>query len=119
MVQTLRTGARKTVRTGGSDARFLSTGHLIYSVGGIVFAAPFDVGAAELRGEAVPVVEGVRRSASGVLLLAVSDSGVLAYQPGPAGADRGLRGLAIGDRSGTIKNIAVAAGGVHPRARVA
>jgi serine/threonine-protein kinase len=108
VVQTLRTGARKTVRTGGSDARFLSTGHLIYSVGGIVFAAPFDVGAAELRGEAVPVVEGVRRSRSGVLLLAVSDSGVLAYQPGPAGADRGLRGLAIGDRSGTIKNLAVA-----------
>ncbi len=101
VVQTLRTGARKTVLERGSDARFVSSGHLIYAVDGIVFAAPFDLRSAELRGEGVPVVEGVRRSTSGVLLLAVSDSGALAYQPGPAGTERGLRGLAIGDRGGT------------------
>ena len=118
MVQTLRTGARKTVRTGGSDARFLSTGHLIYSVGGIVFAAPFDVGAAELRGEAVPVVEGVRRCTSGVLLLAVSDSGVLAYQPGPAGADQGFADSRLVTAPAPSRTCRCR-GGVHPRARVA
>ena len=87
VVQSLRTGERKTMLQGGSDARFVSTGHLIYAVGGIVFAVPFDPRGLELRGDAVSVVEGVRRSSSGALQLAVSDSGALVYLPGPTGAD--------------------------------
>ena len=56
VVQSLRTGERKTVLEGGSDARFVSTGHLIYAVGGVVFAARFDLDTRELRG-----VRGTRR----------------------------------------------------------
>ena len=41
VVESLRTRERKTVLEGGSNARYVRTGHLIYAVGGIVFAAPF------------------------------------------------------------------------------
>jgi serine/threonine-protein kinase len=107
VVQSLRTGERKTVLDGGSDARFVSTGHLIYGVGGIVFAAPFDPVARELRGAAVPVVQGVRRGTSGAMQLAVSDSGALVYLPGPTGTTQALRRLAIGDRAGNITGLPV------------
>ncbi len=107
VVQSLRTGERKTVLEGGSDARYVSTGHLIYAVGGIVFAAPFDLESRELRGAGVPVVEGVRRGTSGALQLDVSDAGTLSYMPGPTGVDQGLRGLAMADRSGTITRLTV------------
>ena len=107
VVQSLRTGERKTILEGGSDARFVRTGHLIYGVGGILFAVPFDLASRELRGAAVPVVEGVRRGTSGVLQLAVSDAGALAYMPGPITTDPALRGLAFGDRSGTITRLTV------------
>ena len=107
VVQSLRTGERKTVLEGGSDARFVSTGHLIYGVAGVVFAAPFDLDNRELRGVAVPVVEGVRRGNSGAMQLAVSDAGALLYLPGPTGAGHVSRGLAFGDRSGAITRVTV------------
>ena len=34
VAQSVVTGERTTLITGGSDARFLSTGHLVYAVGG-------------------------------------------------------------------------------------
>jgi Tol biopolymer transport system component/tRNA A-37 threonylcarbamoyl transferase component Bud32 len=107
VVQSLRTGERKTILEGGSDARFVSTGHLIYAVGGILFAAPFDPNIRELQGAAVPVVEGVRRGTSGALQLAVSNAGALIYMPGPTRTDQALRGLAIGDRVGAITRVTV------------
>ena len=106
VVQSLRTGERKTVVEGGSGARYLSTGHLIYMVGGVVFAAPFDLDRRELRREAVPVVEGVRRWLSGEMQLTVSDSGTLVYVPGPTGSQI-VRRLAIGDRAGNITGLPV------------
>ena len=105
VVESLRTGERKTVLERGSDARYVRTGHLVYVVGGIVFAAPFDLERRELRGPAVPVVEGVRRGTSGALHLAISDAGALAYAPGPIDTDQALRGLAVGDRSGRITRL--------------
>ena len=42
VVQSLRSGARKMVIAGGSDARYLPTGHIAYMMGGIVFAVRFD-----------------------------------------------------------------------------
>jgi eukaryotic-like serine/threonine-protein kinase len=106
VVQSLRTGERKTVLEGGSGARYVRTGHLIYAVGGVVFAAPFDLDRRELRGEAVPVVEGVRRWVSGEMQLTVSDSGTLVYLPGPTGSQT-VRRLAIGDRAGNITGLPV------------
>ena len=107
VVQSLRTGERQTVLEGGSNARFVSTGHLIYAVGGVVFAAPFDLATRQLRGVAVPIVEGVRRGTSGAMQFAVSDSGALVYLSGPSGNPQALRHLAIGDRTGKVTEVPV------------
>ena len=38
---------RKIVIDGGSDGRYLPTGHLVYALGGTLFAVPFDAGRLE------------------------------------------------------------------------
>ena len=63
VTQSLRSGERKTLVDGGSDARYVPTGHLVYAVGGIVFAVPMDLRRLEVTGGPVPIVEGVRRAA--------------------------------------------------------
>src|SRR5262249_28139873 len=42
VVQSLRGGKRTVVLPGGSDARYLPTGHLIYALDDALFAVPFD-----------------------------------------------------------------------------
>jgi hypothetical protein len=84
---------------GGADARYLESGHLLYSVGGTAYVVPFDLKALAVRGTAVPVVAGVRRAASGsngATQLAVSATGTMAYVPGPATLAT-ARGLVLGD----------------------
>ena len=117
VVQSMQTGERRTILDGGSDARVLSTGHLIYAMGGVVFAVPFDLETAEPRGVAFPVVEGVRRGTSGALQLAVSNAGSLVYMPGPTGSNQALRGLAFGDRAGNITRLPVPPGAYLSSAR--
>ena len=43
VVQSLTSGERKTLFEGGSDARYLPTGHIVYAVGGSLFAVAFDL----------------------------------------------------------------------------
>ena len=62
VVQSLTSGERTTLIEGGSDARYVPTGHLVYAVGGRVFAVAFDVQRLEVKGGPVPMVEGVRRA---------------------------------------------------------
>ena len=62
VAQSLKTGERHVIIDGGSDARYLSTGHLVYAQGGLLFATPFDPGRLSTSGGRVPIVEGVRRS---------------------------------------------------------
>src|SRR5207244_1793020 len=61
VAQSLKTGARKTLVEGGTDGRYVETGHIVYAVGGTLFAVPFDVATLAVKAGAVPVVEGVRR----------------------------------------------------------
>ena len=65
VVQTLGSGERKTVVERGSHARYLSTGHIVYVLGGVLFAAPFDERRLQVSGRAVPVVDGIMRGDSG------------------------------------------------------
>ena len=95
VVQSLATGARKTILEGGLHARYLPTGHLAYFVDGTLLAAPFDVERLEVVGPAVPVIEGVRGlgvfgSSASSAHWAVSDGGTLVYVPGPVGAGEQL-----------------------------
>ena len=65
VVQSLESRERKTVFEGGSAARYIPTGHLLYARGGTIFAVPFDVSRSRVSGQAVVVVPGVRRTAVG------------------------------------------------------
>ena len=107
VVQSLKSGARKTLLK-GSDARYLSSGHLVYAVGNVLFAAPFDPAREELTGQPVPVVEGVQRGAfagfeSGVAQFSVSSTGSLAFVPAPAPGALDRRTLAFIDGQGGVE----------------
>jgi Tol biopolymer transport system component len=104
VVQSIKSGARKVIVDGGSDARYLTTGHIVYAVGGTVYAVPFDLRTLKTTGVAFPVLEGVRRAfvgATGIADFAVSANGTLAYAPGPAGLAGGA-GLALLDWAGEL-----------------
>jgi serine/threonine-protein kinase len=64
VVQRIRSGERKVLVRGGYFAGYVPTGHLVYVHEGRMLAAPFDVERLELRGQAVPVVEGIATSES-------------------------------------------------------
>jgi hypothetical protein len=106
-VHELPSGTRKTLIDGGSHARYLPSGHIVYAVGRVLFAAPFDVQREEMTGAGIPVVEGVRRGAfagieSGVAQFSVSDSGSLVYAPA-ATQVASRRNLVVLDRKGNIE----------------
>ena len=86
VAHSLESGEQHTIIEGGSDARYLPTGHLVYASGGVLFAAPFDATRAQLEGPGVPVVSGVRRASPGIgsAHYALSSAGTLVYIPGPA-----------------------------------
>ena len=106
VVQSLKTAERKTLITGGSDARYVPTGHLVYVVGGVAFAVPFDLQHLAVTGGPVPIVEGVKRSLTGNYAnthLAISSTGLLVYVPGPALTTSGQSDLALIERTGTVQ----------------
>ena len=75
VAQSLDTGERTVLINGGRDARYVSTGHLVYALGDALLAVPFDVGARRVTGGAVPLVEGVN-TFTGNLAAAVGNFGV-------------------------------------------
>ena len=87
VVQSLESGERKILWEGGSDARYVPTGHLVYALEDVLFALPFDLASLEVLGGPVPIVEGVRRAGELATNTAsanygFSDRGTLIYIPG-------------------------------------
>src|SRR5262249_30693435 len=101
VVQPIPHGDRKVILRGGFDAHYISSGHLIYSVGGDVRAVAFDPGRLEMKGAPVQVIEGVRRTGS-YSLLSISDRGSLIFVPGDAGTAVTRTVLALADQSGKL-----------------
>jgi serine/threonine-protein kinase len=104
VVQSLKTSERKTLVSGGSDGRYVPTGHIVYALGGVLFAVPFDLQHLNVTSGPVPIVEGVSRSntgSTGVAHFSVSSTGSLVFVPGPASALSGQFGLALIDRNGS------------------
>ena len=90
VVQSLDSGTRQTLFTGGTDVRYVPTGHLVYALRGSVMAVTFDAGSLSIKGTAVPLVDGVWRSQaalSSAAHFAVSSTGTLAYVPPPSGTE--------------------------------
>ena len=91
-VLSLETKEQKTLLADGRQAHYLPTGHLVYELTGTgnLMAVPFDLARLEVTGEPVPIVEGVRHTATGFVDYAVSQEGTLVYVPGQAGAEHSL-----------------------------
>jgi serine/threonine-protein kinase len=113
VVQSLKSGERKTLIEGGSDGRYVPTGHLVYATGGTLLAVPFDVTQLEVKGGPTPMVEGVLRSlgaVTGTAQFSVSTSGSLTYVPGPVGAGGLQMRLAWIDRRGRVEPLPLPVG---------
>ena len=81
----LATGERTTILTGGSDARYLPTGHLVYALGTGLFAVGFDADSLTVGAGPVLMIDGVFRTGRGPAAsanYAVSDDGTLFYVSG-------------------------------------
>ena len=109
------TGERKTLISGGSEPRYLSSGHLLYARGGTLFAAPFDLKRLAVSGTGVPVLEGVARSilgrtSSGFAQADVSANGSLIYAPGPVSPASERPRLTVVDRAGSVTELKVPPG---------
>src|SRR5262245_360878 len=124
LVQSLKSGERKILVEGGSDARYFPTGHLVYALGGTLFALPFDEKRLQVTGGAAPILDGVARanlsaSNAGTAQFSVSNTGSLIYRPGPAGAFvRSSEGRVLGlaDRKGNLDILKLPPGSYeHPR----
>jgi hypothetical protein len=91
VVQSLVAGTREVVVEKGRDARYLPSAHLVYGIGGVVYAARFDRNSRRVSGGAVPIVEGVSMvpdaiADNGAVQFAGADAGTLAYIAGNVGS---------------------------------
>ncbi len=89
-VQSLDTGHRKPLLEGGSDARYVPTGHLVFAREARLLAVPFDLERLEVTGREVPVLDGISHTIytglsdreTGAAQFSFSATGLLAYGPG-------------------------------------
>ena len=105
VVHSLETDEREVVLSGGSDARYVSTGHIVFVRGDDLLAIPFDLASTTVSGGPVPLASGFVRASrdqTGTGHFDLSDNGSLVYV---ANFRRTLtlpqRGLVWVDRSGT------------------
>jgi serine/threonine-protein kinase len=105
VVQSLKSSEQKLLIDGGSDARYVPTGHIVYALSGSLYAVPFDAQRLEVNGAALPIVEGVSRDSGGVAGVAnfsFSSTGSLVYVPGPVSATA-LLDIGLMDRKGKVE----------------
>jgi len=78
------TGERKRILEGASTAKYVNSGHLLFSRSGVLYIVPFDDDDLEVSGQPVPVVQGVySATTTGITNYSISDNGSLVYLPGP------------------------------------
>jgi len=111
VVQSLESGERKVLWEGGSDARYLPTGHLVYALENVLYGIGFDVDSLEVVGGPVSLIEGIARAPIPVTQPATahfsfSDGGSLVYLSGEV-AISVLRTLALVDRAGGVNALNV------------
>jgi eukaryotic-like serine/threonine-protein kinase len=99
-----KTGERKTLLDGGTGARYLPSGHIVFGRNGTLYSVPFDAKRLAVSGTPTPVLEGVTMgAANGDSDFAVSDDGTLVYQPGTMMTFQ--RNLVSIDRAGKVTKI--------------
>ena len=85
VVGSLATGERTTVLRGGSDARYLPSGHLVYAYEDNLYAIAFDLDTLSVSGGPVSLVQGLSRAAASLTASAnygIAENGTLTYFSG-------------------------------------
>jgi serine/threonine-protein kinase len=112
VVQQLKTGERKVLIEGGSDARYVPTGHIVYALGTTLLAVPFDVRKLQVTGGPIPIIETVRRAtegSTGAAQFSFSKNGSMVYFPADV-ARTGETTIALVDRAGARKPLNIPPG---------
>jgi eukaryotic-like serine/threonine-protein kinase len=94
-----RTGQRRILIPGGSDAQYVESGHLIFAAAGELRAVRFDPVRLETLGDPVTLLEDVFVKPTGAADYALSRNGTLAYVTAESGRTP-LRSLVWVDRKG-------------------
>ena len=116
VVQPLTGGEPTVVVEGGADARYVSTGHLIYAVSGVLHAVAFDLSQLKRTGEPFVFLEGVLRAPAnqmGTAHVSLSETGSVVYLPGPVTIGGSANRVGIIDRSGQVKTLMLPCIGIH------
>jgi len=81
VVQSLETDERRVLINGGTDGRFVPTGHIVYSQGNTLLAVPFELASMGMNQQGpVTLVEDVALAGvTGSAHYAISDTGMLVY----------------------------------------
>ena len=97
----LQSHQHKVLLRGGTDAKYVDSGHLIYAAGGGLRAVRFDLSRLEIHGDSVPVLDQTMTEVTGVANYDVSRRGNLVFVPGGAAASMAPpRSLVWVDRQG-------------------
>jgi Tol biopolymer transport system component len=112
VAQRISTGQRTVLVEGASDARYVSTGHLIYLVENALMGVVFDARRLVVSGRPVQLVQGVnRRGPPGAAHYGVADDGgTLVYSYSTLFAPSGTWILGRSDRAGTVTALALPPG---------
>jgi Tol biopolymer transport system component len=105
-VRDLRTGTHKVLLHGGSHARYVASGHLVYVAAGTLRAIPFDLKRLETHGTAVPVVPRLVTTNTGTAECAVATDGTLVYMDTSGFLAANARTLVWVDRNGKEQPLA-------------
>jgi eukaryotic-like serine/threonine-protein kinase len=83
-------GDRVTVIKGGTNPRYLTSGHLAYAHDGAIWIVPFDARRRVVSGTPVRALEGISTSVDGAAQFAASRAGAAVYHPSVAWSSRRL-----------------------------
>jgi serine/threonine-protein kinase len=109
VAMSLKTGERRVLIDGAQFARYISTGHLVYSQAGRIMAVPFDVKRLVVAGVPIAFFD---VASSDPPTFTTSETGLLTYRTGSAGASA----LVWVDRAGRVAPLGGGLQGfTHPR----
>lgn len=110
VVRALESGDSRVVLKGGTDARYVRPGYLVYAVRSTLVVIPFELPTLSARGGPMALVDGIAIGNSGNAQFSVSETGSLVYIPRTSLAPVASKSLAWVDRLGRESPI-----GVEPR----
>src|SRR4029077_14651562 len=103
MAVNLRTGELRLLVKNAQAASYVP-GHLVYYQGGALWSVPYDSQRVAIQGNAIQIASGINEE-NYIAQASSSETGVLAYAPGPAG--NSSRNLYLVDRKGQEQKLDV------------